>query len=461
VGKRIVIVGGGSYGWTPTIVRDIVVTKELEGSTIVLEDIDAATIRLTGRACRRIIKQSGRKFTLKTTTSEKEALSGGGGADFVILTISTGGFDAMEADVELPKKYGIHQAVGDTVGPGGLSRALRNIPVVVKLARNMERHCPGAWLLNYTNPMTTLTRAVTSETGVPTIGLCHELYGTLGLMQRIFGLKDWTKDIAVHAAGINHLMWVTEMDIRGANGFAMLRDYLRNPKKYAEREKKAGRKLDLTHAETHIGSNRVKFELFKIFGALPAAGDRHVAEFFPHFLTEKTRWGADWGVNLTTVEQRRTRWRPGAKKRCQAIASGKEKVKLVRSHEAVSLIMAGLAGARTTIDVVNLPNDGQIPELPLDAVVETMGVMDSSGARGLPAGELPPGVATILQRHVDNQEMTVEAALTGDKELAFKALVNDPLVLDLKRARRMFDEMLKANRKWLPQFFKPRGRKRR
>ncbi len=232
----------------------------------------------------------------------------------MILTISTGGFDAMEADVELPKKYGIYQAVGDTVGPGGLSRALRNIPVVVKLARNMERYCPGAWLLNYTNPMTTLTRAVTSETGVPTIGLCHELYGTLGLMQRIFGLKDWTKEIAVRAAGINHLMWVTEMDINGEDGFRMLRDYLRNPKKYAEREKKAGRKLDLTHAETHIGSNRVKFELFKVFGALPAAGDRHVAEFFPHFLSEKTNRGADWGVHLTTVEQRRNQWRPGAKR---------------------------------------------------------------------------------------------------------------------------------------------------
>ncbi len=457
---RIVIVGGGSYGWTPTIVRDMVVTKELAGSTIVLEDIDKKALALTARACRKIIAQSKAKFTLKTTTSEREALKG---ADFVVLTISTGGFDAMEADVELPKKYGIYQSVGDTVGPGGISRSLRNIPVVVKLARNMERLCPDAWLLNYTNPMTTLTRAVTSETSIRCIGLCHELYGTLGVVQRLFGLKDWTKEISVKCAGVNHLLWVTEMAINGEDGFAMLRDYLKNPAKYADRQKRAGgRKINLTHAETHLGSNRVKFELFNIFGALPAAGDRHVAEFFPYFLTEANNMGADWGVKLTTVPQRRNEWRPNSEKNCRAIATGKRKMKMKRSHEAVSLIIAGLAGHRTTIDVVNLPNDGQVPELPLDAVVETMGVCDASGARGLPAGELPPGVATILQRHCDNQEMTVEAALTGDKELAFKALVNDPLVLDLKTARKMFNEMLKANRRWLPQFFKRRkggGRK--
>ena len=337
---------------------------------------------------------------------------------------------------------------------------------MLKLARNMERHCPGAWLLNYTNPMTTLSRAVTRETSVPTIGLCHELYGTLGTVQRCLGLRDWTKEISVRAAGVNHLLWITEMTVNGADGFAMLRDYLRSPGKYTAKKKgkrgkrgKRGSKVDLTHAETHIGPNRVKFELFKVFGALPAAGDRHVAEFFPHFLREEHNWGADWGVRLTTVDERRNGWHPGAKRRCGALASGKEKVELRRSHEAVSLIMAGLAGERETIDVINIPNAGQVPELPLGAVVETMGVVDGSGARGLPAGPLPPGVASILQRHCDNQEMIVEAAVTGDRDLAFKALVNDPLVIDLTPARRMFDAMLKANRRWLPQFFKGRIRR--
>ena len=158
---KIAIIGGGSYGWTFTIVRDLVVTPELEGSTIVLEDIDADAFKITGPLCRKVVRKSGRKFTIETTTSEAAALKG---ADYVILTISTGGFDTMEHDIGVPLKYGIYQSVGDTVGPGGISRALRNIPVVVDIGRHMEKLCPAAWMLNYSNPLTTLSRALTRET---------------------------------------------------------------------------------------------------------------------------------------------------------------------------------------------------------------------------------------------------------------------------------------------------------
>jgi alpha-galactosidase/6-phospho-beta-glucosidase family protein len=448
--KRIVIVGGGSFVWVPNVFRDIALTPELAGCTVVLQDIDPKTLPLTLKVCKRIIAQLKSRIRVVATTSQTEALRG---ADFVIVTISTGGFDTMEIDVELPKRYGIYQSVGDTVGPGGIGRALRNIPVFVGMARNMERVCPDAWMLNYTNPMSTLCRAVTKTSSIRTVGLCHEVYGVLGTMCSIFGLDDWRKDMIPSVAGVNHFSWITGLRFRGQDGLALLREYLRAPEKFACK-KKVGNKVELTHPETHLGSNKVKFELFKIFGVLPGAADRHLAEFMPQFLTKETHWGADWGVELTTIEQRRREWHPNAKKRAEAIASGATKVKKQRSGEAVSLLMAALAGGAPVTDVVNIPNVGQIPELPLESCVETMGVVDASGIRGLPPGPLSPGVASWLRRHVENQEMTVEAALTGDRALAYQAFVNDPMTLDLRNSRKLFDEMLEGNKKWLPQFFK-------
>lgn len=446
---KITIIGGGSYAWTPTIFRDLVVTEELEGSTICLEDIDPAALRDQERLARKILKTSGRKVKLQSTTSQAEALDG---ANFVILTISTGGLDAMEHDIGIPLKYGIYQAVGDTVGPGGLARALRNIPVVVGIGHDMEKHCPNAWMINYTNPMTTLTRAMWRYTRTRTIGLCHELFGTLSFIAQLFGIED-RHEIEVQAAGINHLLWILSMRIRGEDGFEMLRRYLADHKAFGRKRvvRKSGQ--ETTHAQTLTGSHQVKLALFEAFGALPAAGDRHVAEFFPHFLTEATHSGVDWGVHLTTVAERKTSWLPGAITRTKEMLAGKRAIELTRSGETASLIIAALAGRRPPlIDVMNLPNQGQVPELPLDVVVETMAGADRVGARGLAAGRLPMGVLNVLMTHVINQELVVEAAMTGDRHLALQALLNDPLTRDFKDAHKMLDEMIEANHKLLPQF---------
>lgn len=458
---KITIIGGGSYGWTYTIVRDLVVTPELEGSTIVLEDIDPDALRITGPLCRKVVKESGRKFTIETTTNEAAALKG---ADYVILTISTGGFDTMEHDIGVPLRYGIYQSVGDTVGPGGISRALRNIPVVVDIGRHMEKQCPGAWMLNYTNPLSTLSRALTRETGIPTIGLCHELYGAVGWLTKLFGLKD-RRDFDVVAAGVNHCIWILRLTIKetGEDALELLRQYLKDPKGFVRKRSRMAKtkkraKEVLAFAETHGGTNLVKSALFEAYGALPAGGDRHVAEFFPFFLTEEADAGREWGVHLTTVEERRTRRRPAALQNCKDLLSGTKPIDLKRSGETVSLIINALEGGEPFLDVMNLPNDGQISNLPLDACVETMAITDSTGARGLTVGDLPLGVLNQVMRHVLNQELTVEAALTGDRDLVLQALLNDPLVHNLEDAEKMTDELLEANRKWLPQFFRKRGR---
>jgi len=443
---RIVIVGGGSYGWGPTIIRDIAVTEHLAGCHIVLEDIDPEPLEILYPLGKKIVEAAGTGCTIEATTNEVEALTG---ADFVILTITTGGLDMMEHDIAVPLKYGIYQPVGDTVGPGGLLRALRNIPVVVGIAKNIEMHAkPGCWLINYTNPMTTLCRSVTRETSVPTIGLCHELFGTLGMLQGIFGLDNWHRDISVKVGGVNHLPWIVEMSVRGRDGFDLLRKALEKPLEVQEVE---GLTLSLdTHKLDH---SQVKFELFKTFGCLPAAGDRHLVEFFPYFCTEATNAAADFGVGLTTVEERRTHWRGGAIERCKKMLSGEEEINLDRSGETASRIMAALSGGEPMIDVMNVPNVGQINNLPREAVVECMGTIDGSGAHGISIGDLPPGIAANVQRHVYNQEMTVEAALSGDRNLALQVLCNDPLVRDDWRiARKMLDEMIELTGEYLPQF---------
>lgn len=446
---KIAIVGGGSYCWTPTLVRDVLFTPGLEGAEIVLEDVNKKHLTDLYKCGKAILAQTGKEkqFTLRATMDEAEALRG---ADYVILTITTGGYDAMENDLRIPYKYGVYQPVGDTVGPGGLSRALRNIPVVAGLAKQMERRCPKAWLLNITNPMTVLTRAVGKTTGVRCIGLCHELYGTLRQLQKMLGAEDWRRDFDCVTVGVNHLPWIIRLRYKGKDAFPLIEKLGRQMAGASKGD--AGTALD----STLEGKNQAKFALFNLFGALPAAGDRHVVEFFPWFTTKEMGKGAGVGVKLTTIEDRRFKYTPSWKKHVADITSGKVKMSTDVSAEATAPVIAALAGLRDWQDVVNIPNDGQIMELPRDVVVETMGLIKRDQVRGLPVGPVPAPILAQIQRHVTVQEMTVEAALTGDRKLALQALLLDPMssiVRDYRNVEKMLDELLQANRRWLPQFF--------
>ena len=454
---KITIVGGGSYCWTPILFRDIIQTPELEGAEIVLEDINPKHLRDLLRCCRAILKQTRKtgKFKIKATTNEREALKD---ADYVILTITTGGFDAMEHDLAIPYKYGIWQPVGDTIGPGGLSRALRNIPAVVGIARTMERVCPNAWMLNITNPLSTLTRAVWRETGIRCIGLCHELYGALAFLERLLGAADWRTDFDCKSVGVNHLPWIIELRYDGRDAFPLIRRKLREIRR-AKRAPDRGGKIGTALDHTLVDSHQVKSMLFDVFGAFPAAGDRHLVEFFPFFTTEATAKGADFGVKLTTIEDRRRKWMPRWQQNVRDINAGRKKIDLTVSKEAVVKIIGALAGGAQWKDVLNLPNRGQVRELPPEVIVETLGFVERDQAHGLPIGTVPPAVLTQLQRHVTNQELTVEAAVSGDRALALQVLFNDPLcgtLRDPRHLKKMLDELLRANRQWLPLFFNKR-----
>ena len=216
---QVTIIGGGSYQWAPELMADLFGTPALAGMHLVLEDVDPAPLPKMEALAHKVNEALGAKATIASTTDQKAALEG---ADFVIVCISTGGFRSMAVDLDVPAAHGITQTVGDSVGPGGINRALRNIPVLVGIAKDMEEMCPDAWLFNITNPMTTLTRSVCRETGIKAVGLCHEV-GNFTMDLAIALGKPWDA-ITPSVTGVNHFPVLTALDVDGDNGFDIIRD---------------------------------------------------------------------------------------------------------------------------------------------------------------------------------------------------------------------------------------------
>jgi len=240
------------------------------------------------------------------------------------------------------------------------------------------------------------------------------------------------------------LIWLLELKIRGHDGFRMIREHMARG---SDNPLKPGG----GYREPFLDRWRLKLALLDVYGYLPAAGDRHVAEFFPYFLTDATRQGADYGVLLTLIEHREEMV-CAAQASVRAWLDGSEPLPLLRSPEELAGIIAAIANGRSTRAIVNLPNRGQIDNRPRGAVVETLAEVGAAGAEPICVGPLPPGVLSTVAPHVVNQEMIVDAALTGDRQLALQALLGDPLVRDFRSAPRMLDELLQAHSQYLPQF---------
>jgi alpha-galactosidase/6-phospho-beta-glucosidase family protein len=427
---KIAFIGGGSVQWTPGLVSDMALTETLSAAELVLHDIDAVALKRMVPVCKRIVKQCNANMQVTATLDRAKALRG---TDFVVLCVGIGGLAAMRDDLEIPGKYGIYQAVGDTVGPGGLARGLRHIPFAVEVAHKMEALCPEAWMLNLTNPMTTICRSITRATHIRTVGLCHEVSGFRGYLAGL--LRVPVEQVIFEVAGINHLPIITRCSIGGRDGLAMLRDWLSEHDVFEFVDEG-----ELTSVfEVFQDHLAVKLTLFKQLGVLFGAGDRHVAEFFPGFLTDEHGRGRRYGIHLTTVDHREEMARARLN-----IAENYIPPKTV-SAEQLAPLMAALLGGPSGQFVVNVPNQGQIDNLPRDAVVECMAHVDALGVRPLAVGALPPAVHAIVAAHVDRQELIVEAALTGRYELAKFALASDPLVRDPQTVGPMLEELVAAN----------------
>jgi alpha-galactosidase len=446
---QITIIGGGSYQWTPELLADLLSTESLHGAHIVLEDIDPAPLDKMEGLARKVDEALGAGATIATTTDQKRALDG---ADFVIVTISTGGFDSMAIDLDIPTRYGIRQSVGDTVGPGGINRSLRNIPVLVGVAEDMAVVCPDAWLLNITNPMTCLTRSICRQTDVKAVGLCHEV-------------GNWTLDLAIAVgkpheavaptvAGVNHFPVVTSLEVDGADGFALLADMVEEAGGLAALAPHPGRpKAEEMSRLDFVQRHALKLTLLDMWGAFPAAGDRHIAEFLPWVLTEESGWGAEYNIELTSIA-RRQEHQDGYIADVDAWLGGTKTLQTWQSGELPALVIDSLVSGRRRDLPVNIPNAGQVPDVPADSVVESICIVDGDGIRGRDVAPLPPPYAELVRRHAAVAEMTVEAALDGDRALAEAAFFLDPLAGrgDLGQTEAMIDELLTATADWLPQF---------
>jgi alpha-galactosidase len=452
---RIVIIGGASLQWVPKLFLDIVNMPSLAESELVLQDINAEPLPAIADFVRHVNGLKGTGITVSTTTDRRQALEG---ADYVVVCISTGAFDSMRHDLEIPERHGIKQSVGDTVGPGGIMRALRNIPVLLDIARDMEEICPDAWMLNITNPMTTLCRAVTRETSVKTVGLCHEITGAQFMLSQILDVDFRSFDFEV--VGVNHLPIITKLSIDGDDAMDRLREKLADPEKLADEpihlpdeiRRELGDVASEFTKRDLVTSNRVKFSLFERFGVLPGAGDRHLVEFFPGFLTEESGWGKRWNVGLTSIADREV-WVDRYKAEFAKLTRLTE-VPNMPSGEMVAPMIDSFIRNKPRNFPLNLPNAGQCPDLPADAVVESMVTATSDGLAGRDHGRAPAALTESLRRVVASQEMTVEAAISGNRDRAVDAMLMDPLAgrIDFEHVAQMTDEMLAATAQWLPQF---------
>ncbi|HUY21898.1 MAG TPA: hypothetical protein VMV22_06120 [Acidimicrobiales bacterium] len=456
MGARITLVGGGSTHWTPLLMVDFANTPALRDADVVLLDLDPDSLPPVLKLVEHIAERRGIGLRARGTTDVDDAMAG---AEFVIAGFSVGGFASMRHDIEIPARFGIRQTVGDSVGPGGISRALRSVPVILDVARAMERHCPEALLVNVSNPLTALCRAVTRETAIRTVGLCAEIVGLKFVLSLLFDADFNSIDPVV--AGVNHLPLVTSLRISDRDGFAMLRSALDGEldlsatmwmEPPAAMHWKMG---DTDHgwAKSDIlSNNKVKFELFRRFGVLPGSSDTHVVEFFPGFVTPASDYGRDWGIHHYGMHGHRSDKTDDDAAMATLLAA--EAIPTWPSGEFVASLLEGLVTGEDRDLPANLPNAGQVGNLADDVVVECMAVAGTGGVRARDRASVPTYLGEHLRRVVSSQELTVEAAVRGDPATVVEAMLADPLAgaLPYEHVVAMTEELIAATTAWLPQF---------
>jgi alpha-galactosidase/6-phospho-beta-glucosidase family protein len=454
---KVVIIGAASPQWGYTLSRDFIVKLSEEAicsrykPVLVLEDIDGHNLEMQAQLARKVADLTGNKVAVESTTDQRRAIEG---ARFVVTSFAQGTLEYMQYDLEIPAEYGIYQPVGDTISVGGAIRAARNIPAMLSIAHDMQELAEkDAWLLNLCNPMSTLCRAVTKETDVNTIGCCHELYGGVKSLSEIldFPYEKWREQLTFDVLGVNHCAWMQYLQIDGEDGFARLREFLIERGITGE----VKRLYDSDHPELrHVN---LKINLFLRYGVLPYSGDRHNGEFFTQFVNRDTNKGADFGILLTSPQERLVHWRGRARQRTKELLAGKEEIELKISQEASSRIMAAMVLDEPFYDVGNVPfHDGNLPGVPDGAVLERMMTYDGKGYRPDRVEPLPDELMEHLTLHANNIEKIVTASVEGDRALLVGALEADLLLknMDATKIPEMVDRLLTASKAYMhPGFF--------
>lgn len=451
---QIAYIGGGSRGWAWTFMTDLAMEPRMSG-TIRLYDIDreaAKANEIIGNHVSRRREAVG-KWEYKTYDSLEAVLEG---ADFIVISILPGTFEEMTVDVHMPERLGVYQSVGDTAGPGGMIRALRTIPMYVKIAEAIREHAPNAWVINYTNPMSLCVKTLYEVfPGIKAFGCCHEVFGTQkvlkGILEDTYGMEEVSRrEIRVNVLGINHFTWFDYASYKGIDLFPVYQDYIEKhfTEGYEER--------DTNWANACFAcAHRVKFDLFLKYGLIAAAGDRHLAEFMPgNEYLKNPEMVRDWKFGLTTTAWRKEDLKNRLEKSKKLLVQAAE-VELRPTGEEGILLMKALCGLERVISNVNIPNSfGQIPNLPLNAVVETNAVFERDAIRPVVAGKLPDAIKALVMPHIENHDFIVEAAQNYDRETVVKAFINDPAFAGKNCSREdirsLANDMIDATMSYLP-----------
>lgn len=441
---QIAYIGGGSRGWAWGLMGDLALEPALCG-TVRLYDIDLEAAEHNEIIGNKYASAEGVRsaWKYKAVKSLSEALIG---ADFVVISILPGTFDEMESDVHTPEKYGIYQPVGDSTGPGGLIRAYRAIPMFAEIAEAIKAYAPDAWVINYTNPMTLCVRAMYEVfPQIKAFGCCHEVMSIKALLcLAVTNVLDEDfpeeGDIEINVQGINHFTWVDKATYKGRDLLPVFREMIDT--------------VDFTDKDNWIvqkfGANAVKFDLFKRYGIIAAAGDRHLVEFLPPWYLKNPDEVARWGYKLTAVAGRKE----GLKKRLEKsrqLMEQTEPFTLKQTMEQGVRQMKALLGIDPYITNVNIPNSGQIENLPRGCIVETNAWFSHNSVLPLQAGSMPWDVQSLVERIIHNQETILRAVFNKDKELGFNAFLNDPqIVIGYDDARRLYEEMIENTKAYIP-----------
>ena len=354
-----------------------------------------------------------------------------------------------------PEKYGIYQSVGDTSGPGGIVRALRTIPMMQEIALAIKGFSPNAWVINYTNPMTVSIKTLYSVfPEIKAFGCCHEVFGTQKVLSKalkyICGIDNVSKDeIKVNVVGVNHFTWFTQAMYKNINLFEV---YKKFADKYSETS--FNEKSDenwMNHAFSY--SEKVKLDLFNRYGYIAAAGDRHLAEFCPgHWYLESPEQVNAWKFALTPVSWRKQDLQERLEK-SEKLVSGEQQFEIKETGEEGVNQMRAILGLCELVTNVNIPNKGQIPNLPIGAVVETNAVFRSNSLTPVFSGSVPKEIFPLIARVCGEQELIAQAGLNRDLNMAFRAFVNDPLVTTtLEDSKKLFREMLDNTKNYLTMY---------
>jgi len=435
---NITIIGGGSSTFTPQLMRLFIESDVLQGSTITLMDVDAHRLEVMDTLCRQLVEREGTDLEITSTTDRRESLTE---ANFVITAISVGGFEAWEKDIEIPARYGIYMPIADSIGPGGITRAFRHIPPLVAVCKDLEEVAPQAWVFNYTNPATANCIAMRRESAIQVMSLCtcSSIPRNAKYLASWAGVEPEELILPAPAGGLNHCAGILELRLKdGRDAFPLIREHTTQPV--------------------------IRWGLDN-YGILPYCWS-HWTEFYPSLCQLERRYQGrlqglrmKYGLTVHDMEHERERvekW----ERTVEGWARGKgEAVSLetLPSAEAVEVveIMEALIENRNAVHVVNVPNEGAIENLPSGAVVEVSALVGGYGVRPIHVGPLPEPMAATLRQHITVQELTVEAALTGDRRAALQTFLQDPQVqarLTPEEASALLDELLKAHAEHLPQF---------